>query len=130
MLTLNSYKGANPPPRPVRTWLYLVCGTAIGIVAGVLEALISAIGEPDYWSRVHLYYFQLGFGGWFFGLIGGLIAARRVRSLRHRRWHARLVRGQCVTCGYDLRGNVTERCPECGAKAVREGSFKRYVVWP
>jgi hypothetical protein len=24
-------------------------------------------------------------------------------------------RGQCETCGYDLRGAESERCPECGA---------------
>ncbi len=30
-----------------------------------------------------------------------------------RRW-VRRRRGQCPTCGYDLRGNVAEGCPECG----------------
>ena len=30
---------------------------------------------------------------------------------RVRRW-----RGQCLRCGYDLRGARHERCPECGAE--------------
>jgi hypothetical protein len=25
----------------------------------------------------------------------------------------------CVRCGYNLRGNVTGRCPECGTQAVQ-----------
>jgi hypothetical protein len=42
--------------------------------------------------------------------------ARRVRrpSLRERRLRA----GLCLQCGYDLRGNVSGTCPECGEKAV------------
>ncbi len=34
--------------------------------------------------------------------------------LRERR---RRTRGQCVRCGYDLRGSRSARCPECGAAA-------------
>ncbi len=30
-----------------------------------------------------------------------------------RRWRRRR-KGQCVTCGYNLTGNTSGRCPECG----------------
>ena len=29
-------------------------------------------------------------------------------------------KGQCGTCGYDLRGNESEVCPECGEPILRE----------
>jgi predicted RNA-binding Zn-ribbon protein involved in translation (DUF1610 family) len=34
----------------------------------------------------------------------------RRRTVRKRRRE----QGQCVACGYDLRGAAHERCPECG----------------
>lgn len=41
-------------------------------------------------------------------LLLGFVATRR-RCLRRRR-------GICVECGYDLTGNVSGICPECGAR--------------
>jgi hypothetical protein len=38
-----------------------------------------------------------------------------VHHLRHRRRY-RLQQGLCVTCGYDLTGNVSGICSECGTK--------------
>jgi hypothetical protein len=35
-----------------------------------------------------------------------------------RRWRRRR-KGKCVTCGYDLTGNVTGTCPECGTSQSR-----------
>ncbi len=34
------------------------------------------------------------------------------------RYAARPPRGHCRSCGYDLTGNVTGRCPECGCAVV------------
>ncbi|MCB9850954.1 MAG: hypothetical protein H6817_09660 [Phycisphaerales bacterium] len=31
-------------------------------------------------------------------------------------WRKRLVPGRCGRCGYDLTGNTTGVCPECGAR--------------
>jgi hypothetical protein len=36
-------------------------------------------------------------------------------AVRARRRPRRLM--QCVCCGYDLRGQVSERCPECGNRS-------------
>jgi predicted RNA-binding Zn-ribbon protein involved in translation (DUF1610 family) len=56
------------------------------------------------WSFALL--FMIGAGIW------PLVALRRVRRRR---------KGRCSQCGYDLTGNVSGRCPECGSTVAREG---------
>jgi hypothetical protein len=46
-------------------------------------------------------------------LYGAFLASPWMRRVRRRR------RGQCIHCGYDLRGDSHDRCPECG-KAIRQ----------
>lgn len=45
-------------------------------------------------------------------LLAGLYVVEIWRAL-HQWWWARA--GQCVCCGYDLTGNGSGVCPECGA---------------
>jgi hypothetical protein len=52
---------------------------------------------------------------WFLALLTQVAPVRR--WLRCRRAARRARRGQCVGCGYDLRGTVGGPCPECGAAA-------------
>jgi len=33
---------------------------------------------------------------------------------RYRRRRSSRLHGHCVKCGYDLAGNLSGRCPECG----------------
>ena len=42
-----------------------------------------------------------------------------------RRWRKRWRRmhGRCIECGYDLTGNTTGTCPECGASAAARSTF-------
>jgi len=35
-------------------------------------------------------------------------------TLMFARWRIRMRSGACLACGYDLRGNVSGICPECG----------------
>ena len=42
----------------------------------------------------------------------------RVRVGRHRR------RGRCLSCGYDLTGNTTGVCPECGTPVAEKAGVK------
>ena len=48
-----------------------------------------------------------------------LLAALFLAPPRLRRF-LRLRRGLCPACGYDLAGNTTGICPECGAAATKE----------
>jgi hypothetical protein len=43
--------------------------------------------------------------------VGGVGMARR-KAKERAEW--RRQRGQCPACGYDLTGNVSGVCPECG----------------
>jgi hypothetical protein len=53
---------------------------------------------------------------------------------RRRRRARRLRRGLCPSCGYDLTGNVSGACPECGwaplAGATVSPSFVARRTWP
>ena len=37
-----------------------------------------------------------------------------VQGRQFARKYKRLAAGQCIRCGYDLTGNVSGTCPECG----------------
>jgi hypothetical protein len=39
-----------------------------------------------------------------------------------RRYRRRLRRGNCLRCGYDLTGNTSGLCPECGTRVTRPTS--------
>jgi hypothetical protein len=44
----------------------------------------------------------------------GCAAGVNVRRLRRYRRIIRTERGLCARCGYDLTGNISGTCPECG----------------
>ena len=48
----------------------------------------------------------------------------RRRSLRSRR----LVAGRCTECGYDLTGNVSGTCPECGDPTAPKARLLRRML--
>ena len=49
-------------------------------------------------------------------LIWGYITGRVVGAVSGRRTRLRRARELCPTCGYDLTGNVSGVCPECGGQ--------------
>lgn len=59
----------------------------------------------------------------------GLIAPTRLLCRRSARMHIRRVlseRNRCVSCGYDLSGNASGHCPECGEGVSRFDRPKCY----
>jgi hypothetical protein len=75
-------------------------------------------GQTDPAIPIAQHNFRIGVPFWLMAVLLAILPAwaavgHIVRWLRRR---ARLGRGQCTACGYDLRA-TPERCPECG-KAV------------
>ena len=79
------------------------------------------------WTGHYPYWFEVS-KGWLYGPIGGplwvlvallatypAIAVIRGPVRRFRRRRA----GLCVECGYNLTGNVSSVCPECGTEIER-----------
>ncbi|MBW7905852.1 MAG: hypothetical protein LC135_11320 [Phycisphaerae bacterium] len=93
-------------------------------------ALLALLFGPAAPFAVNLGVRQLGLGTtlWSAVLIGGVIGVLQVATfmlifnLLFRRPYRRFLRRRlselglptCVGCGYDLRGQVVARCPECG----------------
>lgn len=96
-------------------WPHVLWGAVIGLATGVGEACVTALGasNPSEFRRVALlHFFQLGFAWPAFGAAVGYIVFNRRRMREEKRRSA----GQCGRCGYNLTGNVSGVCPECGGK--------------
>ena len=88
-------------PRALRTLRFLsTCGvaaaTAVGVAAATGEVSAAAAGL---WALV---------------LVPVAIVA--LSELPGLRAYRRSLRNRCPGCGYDLTGNVTGVCPECGER--------------
>jgi len=90
--------------------------TLVGILVFILSAELPVLIKPDL-LQLNLGLFDLmQFSAMmsplflFVTVIAFFVSIWRMYHLRR----LRLVRFQCVECGYDLRGADHERCPECG----------------
>ncbi|MFG0248831.1 MAG: hypothetical protein ACF8OB_08085 [Phycisphaeraceae bacterium JB051] len=108
-------------------------GMRYGLIAGVLLCSLLAIAYitsgaslQDYllyqWSispsDIYLYLFLILVGCLLLGIYG--CALKTLRAIDHA------IKGHCMHCGYDLRGE-DQMCPECG-KAQQE-LFRRFNDW-
>ena len=91
-------------------------GAQFGVAAGVI---VGAAALP-----VSRYLGLSGVSvGWITGAAAGLCGALALRSFVHKPLQLSIRRTLvergipvCITCGYNLRGNVSGVCPECGMK--------------
>jgi hypothetical protein len=75
---------------------------AVGVCAAAV--LVAAI------------FIRRGVPWWAAGLFCVLVAGSALHELYrpHDLRHPRGLKGRCVKCGYDLTGNISGVCPECG----------------
>lgn len=87
-------------------------GTVLSVVVTIIGVLLIVRrgGWPNHWLVFAL---VAGVGGFLLNCIAGFPFLHR-RKLKHLR-----ERGLCVRCGYNLTGNTTGTCPECGAAVGR-----------
>jgi len=75
-------------------------------------SVVYPIGAAQYWATSQSWR-SFFLPWWFFALAFAILPlltlAQRLRSLTRRR------AGQCASCGYNMTGNVTGACPECGS---------------
>ncbi len=83
----------------------LIRDTAIAYLYGPPEYTVIRWNSLSIVSRLFLAVFPLAITGSWLG-----------SDPRKRRGDARRGAGLCIRCGYDLRGNVSGRCPECGVE--------------
>lgn len=100
-----------------RGWLvYLVICGLLGL--GMLVLIVSARSlAARFWPNTLAGPIVSGIVGGFMGPAGAWAGIVLFRRQIHRSLRRQLVeRGVaiCVGCGYDLRGQVEPRCPECG----------------
>ena len=108
-----------------RTWMiFLVYSVALGLAT---RALLGLAGAVIQWGPRSLAYARLTF---FVTFIGEMFLIP-LMCARFRKWMRVFLRAYlndhgipiCEHCGYDLRGNIESRCPECGTKVLPRASF-------
>jgi len=104
--------------RGLRGLLWRVLGLSGGIVGGLLVAFAVGVvaakfSETQPWrdilTRVIVPLVA--------GTVAGVWAARRILAMCPWVGDA----GHCANCGYDLTGNVSGLCPECGTATAADG---------
>ncbi len=68
-----------------------------------------------------------------FALFYVWFVVRAIRKVRHAKRlltaNARLARGACPACAYDLAGNLTETCSECGHRFGEREMTRLRNIW-
>lgn len=87
-----------------------------GPVFGKLE-LRTGLADRRHDRGSYARFVRIGSPFWIPFLVFGIYPAIAFIRGPLRRWHRRR-KGLCVRCGYDLRGNVSGVCPECGKETM------------
>jgi hypothetical protein len=89
--------------------LAIIPCAAFWFLCGWVHTTGAPAGETEWiWGRP-----------WWFWIAVGTVVTGAVASWT---WHGRQApeAPRCVNCGYNLTGNVSGRCPECGTPIARQ----------
>ncbi len=101
-------------PIHVRTTWFVALSfqIAVGVFlgcTGIGTEISLRLNPADDWHRL------AGVGMGLINLVAAPFVAFAVGMVAHFWRHRRFPPGHCSRCGYDLTGNVSGKCPECGA---------------
>ena len=94
-----------------------------GLTFGV-TAVASQLGQGELSPKLET--FVLWCGSVASAIVTVVMAGFAYSRCRHRK--IRLADGMCVACGYDLKGNASGRCPECGVEAFPYEEARHILV--
>ena len=97
-----------------KRWLVLVVASIplfiIGLATSILIFFDSSVVEAAFLCFTPICFTGLGV----FLLVSGIQERKCQRISSRTRYNL------CLDCGYDLRGNVTGKCPECGTAIAND----------
>ena len=82
----------------------------------VLHAMDSSV-SPAHWTPKNRAQMRIDMPIWMLAILLGMYPLMRCVFAARNAWTRRGVR-HCSVCGYNLTGNTSGRCPECGTAAL------------
>ena len=104
--------------RPLETYRLSIAISVIAILGWIAVKFVIAAITTNYAATARAMWLFWGFYG-FLGLVANALMVTVAVWIR-RRFYPIYGIGLCQNCGYDLTGNVSGRCPECGTAVERE----------
>lgn len=97
----------SPPRGVIRESLLLAAVSLFALMfgVGVLAVALDHTADPTLWVTG-----PLAFGAFAWAALHQVGRIRRLRKKQRR--------GRCPSCDYDLTGNVSGVCPECGRQVI------------
>ncbi len=123
------YAGRKRPPRHAATWPILV----FPIAAAAWLAGCEAYGAFAHYRElaagpipltVPRWYYAIGLFGIALWCVHGAVWSVAL-YLQARVWRLPIIPGICAICGYDLTGNESGTCPECGTRIIEDQDIPR-----
>jgi len=114
----------DPTDKYIRRIDYSTNKTPLGVIGQQVgdEHFFNCLGMDLFWGKsgsslapIRIFVLQIAY--WPFLLLWAILPVWKMRLML--RPHRRRQRGLCSSCGYDLTGNMTGVCPECGTPVHR-----------
>lgn len=102
--------------RPPSVVKHMIGGFVFAIPVAVLAGIFAALDEPKFGPAFLGHFLAVSALGGMIGLVGGYLLG----EFRQGRYESTVGVGRCEQCAYDLTGNISGVCPECGKEICPE----------